>query len=460
MAEAASERVAWREVWAGGYLPLVVVLSLGIWLHAADATLVATLMPPAVAEIGGIELVSWAFALYLLGSIVAGAVSGLATLRFGLRNAVVAAALVYAGGCAVSAVAPTMPVLLAGRLFQGIGGGGLLALSFVGVERLFPRRLMPRLLGVISAVWGVSSFMGPLVGGLFAEAGWWRGGFWAFAVQAAALAAVVALILPAGRGDGGSSEGAPWGRLSIYTAGVLAIATAGVEVSLWLSPPLIAGGLALLAWFFVADGRAVAARLFPHGVLDWRRAPGAGYVMMGGFSMATIAFTVYGPVLLKLMHGAGPLTVGYLIALESIAWSTTAVLVSGRRDGDRMIRLGGAAVMLGVVGFAVTVPFAPIWACVPALLLAGGGFGVAYTFILARITASVGEGDNERAAAALPTMQLIGYTVGAAGLGIVANAAGIEQATPEAAATAALWLFAASVPVAIFSLIATWRLAR
>jgi MFS family permease len=455
----AAGRVAWREVWAGGYLPYVVVLSLGIWLHAADATLVATLMPPAVAEIGGIELVAWAFALYLLGSIVAGAVAGLASRRIGLRHAVVAAALVYAVGCAISAAAPTMPVLLAGRLLQGLGGGGLLALSFVGVERLFPARLMPRLLGVISAVWGVSSFMGPLVGGLFAEAGLWRGGFWAFAGQAAALAAVVALILPAG-GAGSRSEGAPWRRLAIYSVGVLAIATAGVEVSLWLSPPLIVAGLALLAWFFVADRRAGAARLFPHGVLDWRRAPGAGYVMMGGFSMATIAFTVYGPLLLKLMHGAGPLTVGYLIAIESIAWSALAVIISGRRDGDRMIRLGGAMVTLGVVGFAVTVPFAPIWACVPALLLAGGGFGIAYTFILARISASVADDDKERAAAALPTMQLIGYTVGAAGLGIVANAAGIERATPAAAANAALWLFAAGVPVAAFSLIATWRLAR
>jgi len=137
------------------------------------------------------------------------------------------------------------------------------------------------------------------------------------------------------------------------------------------------------------------------------------------------------------MHGAGPLTVGYLIALESIAWSTVAVMISGRTDGGRMNRVGGVMVTLGVIGFATIVPFAPMWWAVPPLLLAGAGFGIAYTFILARISETVAPADKERAAAALPTMQLIGYTVGAAGLGLVANAAGIEQATPEAAATAA-----------------------
>ena len=56
-----------------------------------------------------------------------------------------------------------------------------MALSYVAVARLFPERLMPRLLALVSAGWGVSALCGPLIGGAFASMGWWRGGFWAFA---------------------------------------------------------------------------------------------------------------------------------------------------------------------------------------------------------------------------------------------------------------------------------------
>ncbi|MEQ9638918.1 MAG: MFS transporter [Alphaproteobacteria bacterium] len=458
MTAAVEQRVAWRELWQGGRLPLVIVLCLGVWLHAAESLLVATLIPAAVAAIGGIHLVAWTIALYLLGSIVAGAVAGLASLRFGLRRAFVFSALLYAAGCVVSALAPDMPTMLAGRVPQGLGGGGMLALSFVGVERLFDKRLMPRLIALISAVWGASAFLGPLVGGVFAEIGLWRYGFWAFAGQAMVLAPAVWLILPPDRIGAAVAGRAPWGRLAIFATGALAIAAAGIEVSALGSPLLIAAGVALLAGFFAADARAGDDRLFPHGVLSLSGPVGAGCLMVALFAMGTVAYTVYGPLLGKLMHGASPLTVGYLVALESIGWSVAAVAVSGVRAEVATIRIGATLLTLSTLAFAVAVPFGSLLAVVPALLLAGGGFGAAYAFVLARVTAGAGAADKARAAAALPTMQLIGYTVAAAGLGIVANAAGLDQATPEAAQRTATWVFAASIPPALLGLVAAWRL--
>ncbi len=458
MTEAAAERVAWRELWGGGRLPLVIVLCLGVWLHAAESLLIATLIPAAVDEIGGIHLVAWTIALYLLGSIVAGAVAGLASLRFGLRRTFVFSAVLYAAGCVLSALAPDMPTLLAGRVPQGLGGGGMLALTFVGVERLFDKRLMPRLIALISAVWGASAFLGPLVGGLFAEIGLWRYGFWAFAAQALVLAPAVWLILPADHTSHEAGGRAPWGRLAIFAAGALAIAAAGIEVSALGSPMLIAAGAALLVLFFAADARAGDDRLFPVGVVRLSNPVGAGCLMVVLFAMATVAYTVYGPLLGKLMHGASPLTVGYLVALESIAWSVAAVAVSGLRDDAAAIRIGAIMLALSTVGFSIAVPFGSLLAVVPALLLAGGGFGTAYAFVLARVTAGARSDDKDRAAAALPTLQLAGYTIASAGLGIFANGAGLDQATPEAAQRAALWVFAAGVPVGLLGLVAAWRL--
>ena len=145
--------------------PMVVVLCLGVWLHAADSLLAATVMPSAVAEIGGLAFIYWTVALYQLGSIVAGAVTGILTLRFGLGTAMTLAALVYAGGCALERARPGHGVMLLGRLLQGCGGGWMVALSHVGLTQLFPPERWPQLLAVISGVWGVSALTGPLIGG-------------------------------------------------------------------------------------------------------------------------------------------------------------------------------------------------------------------------------------------------------------------------------------------------------
>ena len=104
-------------------------MCLGVWLHAADALVATTVMPSAIAEIGGLSYIYWTIALYELGSIIAGAVTGVGVVALGLRTAMMASALVYALGCVASALAPSMAVMLGGRLVQGLGGGAMLALS-------------------------------------------------------------------------------------------------------------------------------------------------------------------------------------------------------------------------------------------------------------------------------------------------------------------------------------------
>ena len=75
--------------------------------------------------------------------------------------------------------------MLLGRLAQGFGGGGLVAVAFIAVQKLFDRSIWPQLFALLSAIWGISAFLGPLIGGLFAQADWWRGAFWFFGAQAA-----------------------------------------------------------------------------------------------------------------------------------------------------------------------------------------------------------------------------------------------------------------------------------
>ncbi|MGB3317014.1 MAG: MFS transporter, partial [Albidovulum sp.] len=182
------EGAPWRDLLRRDMAASLVLVCLGVWLHAADSLIVATMMPAIVAGIGGDHLIAWNFALYETGSIVIGAASGLIAIRHGLRRPMTVAALAFGLGCMISALAPAMQVMLAGRVLQGLGGGGLTALAFVSARRLFPARLIPRIMAAMSVVWGTSAFLGPLFGGLFVTYANWRTGFAVFGLQALGLA--------------------------------------------------------------------------------------------------------------------------------------------------------------------------------------------------------------------------------------------------------------------------------
>ncbi len=454
--------------------------SLGVWLHAADSLVVATLLPAIVAELGQVNLVAWTFALYELGTIVAGAAGALAATRLGLRRAMALAALAYLAGCIVSATASSMPPMLAGRLLQGLGGGGLMALSFVAVGRLFAPALMPRVMATISALWGVSAFAGPFAGGVFAEIGWWRGAFWFFGVQAGLLALWIALArglateLPGNRqertvasGHGGENGAAtsafPGLRLGILAGGVIMIAAAGIDVRPVRSALLIAAGVALIALFAALDRRSGDARLLPPAAFNPAAALGAPLMMALSFAMATSAIGLYGPLLMTVLHGVSALEAGYVVALASIGWSVAAVATSGAAERhDSMLIAGGMITLtLSVFGFMATMPDGPFWALPLFATLEGAGFGVAWTFILRRALARAPAGERDRFASALPTIHRLGYALGAAMIGIVANAAGFRDGVSvETAHPVAFWVFFAGLPFAAVGLYATWRFTR
>ncbi|MDF1719353.1 MAG: MFS transporter [Minwuia sp.] len=449
-----SRHAPWRELLQGGNLPRFIVLCLGVWLHAADSLMVATLMPSAVLDIGGAPWLGWTIALYEVGSVVAGAATGLLAVRIGLRFGMCSAASLFALGCLASMFAPDMATMLLGRLAQGLGGGALVAIVFVATDRLFPDHLLPAVMALISAIWGASAFCGPLIGGLFANAGLWRYGFLAFAVQAVILVVLGFVMLRGDRPDrsdrrAAASRAVPWLRLLLLTLAIVAVAAGGTAASIWLSSGLIGAGMAMLVMFFRAD-RAAAVRLFPRDVLAITRPVGGGIFFVLCFATATISFTLYGPLLAQLRFGVSPLVGGYLVAAESVAWTFAALVVSGlgQRHEMRIIRVGAGLMTLGVLGMAFALPQGSIWMLLPFAFCLGAGFGAAWPFVLRRIIASAHPADRARASAAVPTMQMVGYGLGAALAGLFANLSGFADGIDAAeVGTVGFWIFAGFVPV-------------
>lgn len=452
-----AEAVSWRSILSGPNAGMFAVLSFGVWLHAADSTVVATLMPSVVFDIGGAERISWNYMLYELASIAAASCGALVARRFGLRRAMIWSATAFGLGCAISAVTPIMNGMLLGRTIQGAGGGLLVALTMIGASSLFPSHYAPRVMAAISAVWGASAFVGPLLGGFFAEYLDWRYGFWAFVVQSVVLALALRAALPAAAAAGDETARIPWRRLVVLSASVLAVAVAGLKDDFSMrSAGLCLFGLLGMILFLRLDGRAGNDRLLPRAIGDIRAPAWSGLSGVFLLAVVTTPFMVYGPVLLSILHGIGPIAAGYMVALESVAWTVGALCFSGASGPAqrRVIRWSFVAVAIGCAGLALFVASGPIWVLLPMLFLQGLGFGACYGHILQRCVDLVPRDDKDRAASALSSIQTFGYALGAAVIGLIANAVGFgADPGPATAADASHWVFGAMIPVAVIAVL-------
>ena len=461
---------AWREIVKAEHRGALILVCTGVWLHAADSLVVATMMPSIVAQIGGTHLIHWSIALYEIGSIVVAAAGALLALRFGIHIPMALAACTFALGCLLSAAAPEMWVLLLGRLAQGLGGGGLFALSFVAVNRLFPRRLMARVLGGVSTLWATSALLGPLIGGLFVEYSNWRMGFAFFGAQAFIMAMWI-YSQNVGKSKSGTrttSEKFPVIRLGWLCAGIALIAWSGQDVSLARTSMLGLSGLFCLVFFLRLDSQREHTRLLPRKALSFYDPVGSALIVILCFAAATIGLSLYGPLLITRLHGVSALTVGLIMAAEAVTWNLVAIAVSGRpeRDDKLLICLGMATVSASIVGFILFIASGPIWLITFCAIMQGAGFGLSWTFILRRATLLAPESENARVAGAIPTLQRVGYALGAAYLAIFANGAGLDRVQSNSikdlnqALSAAHWIFIACLPIAAIGLLAVYQFIR
>ena len=453
----------WGELVTPRLASRTAIVLLGVWLNAADGLVTSTIMPSVAKDLGGYAWFGWAVAIYLLGSILATASAGQLAARLGLKRAIVAAALIYAAGCALGAVAPGIAPFMLGRLAQGLGGGWVVGFCYVAISQMFEERLWARIFGAAAGVWGVASFLGPLVGGAFAGAGFWRGAFWMFAVQGLLLAAVAPALLGAQpRAAAEPRRPLAWRTLAMLTLAILAIAVADITEGAARALALLAAGLGLLVAAGVVNTRP-GEQLLPPDAMRPASVAGAGYAMIFAMSAASVVFGVYGAAILQVLCRLTPLQAGYVVATDAVGWTLTALIVSGqpeRRHGA-FILAGALTINLGRGLLSLFIGSGAVWGVAAAGFVLGAGFGLAWSLSTRRILNALSEQDRATGAAATPTVQMIGSAAGAAAAGAMANLLGLAHAfTPAKAAATAPWLFAAFIPLSVLGLAASVRLAR
>src|SRR4030081_3222489 len=183
---------------------IFVAILLGMLMAALDQTIVATALPTIVANLGGAGHQSWVVTSYLLASTVVTALVGKLGDLFGRKRVFQAAVLFFVAGSVLCGLAQSMTMLVGARALQGIGGGGITVTASALIGEVVPLRERGRYQGILGAVFGVTTVVGPLLGGYFTDYLTWRWAFWinvpvsvvVICVAAAAIRALAAEAKP------------------------------------------------------------------------------------------------------------------------------------------------------------------------------------------------------------------------------------------------------------------------
>ncbi|MBA8927142.1 MFS family permease [Kutzneria viridogrisea] len=401
----------------------LVVMAGGVLVGAVNIYLASSLLPTAVAEIGGADFYAWSMTVYLVAMVVATMLVGQALSRFSNLGAYLLGFATFAVGSLACAASPAMPVLLLGRCVQGLGAGLLSGLGFAVVHTALPQQLWARGNALISAMYGVGNFLGPALGGLFAQCGSWRLAFVVMAMAAAACGAAVPRVLP--RTERTRTQApVPAVSLTLAVAATAAVSVAGVLPGTATKAVSIAAAL-LLVLGFLAQERRSEVRVFPAATYQAGSPLKWIYLTIGllAFGVAVESFV---PLFGQRLGGLPPLAAGFFGAAVSLGWSATQVLSSTAVQARTVRRLRAVGPVLLALGFLlqglVQRENAPIWLVllwVPVLLLAGSGIGVAYPHLS---VAAMAEG--EQAAAAIATVTTTSTAFGTAVAGVLVNLGG------------------------------------
>jgi MFS family permease len=423
-------------------LPLGLLFG-GVLLHSMNVLVTATLLPSIVADVGGSNLMSWPTTAFVASSIVAATSTGIVSSAVGSRRAFCGGAVIYAAGAILCALAPSIGLVIAGRFVQGLGGGLLSALAYVLVRNVFPEVLWPRIFGLFAGVWSVSVPTGPLIGGLFASYGNWRGAFFAITGVGGLLGLAALFILPGNAAGGDATEPkVPALRVALICAAIALLSLASVLIGPAIKSAFIVAAIGTFVLTLRIDRGATVA-LLPSDAFSLRSAAGAGLWMVWLLSIAYTPLAIYAPLFLQRLHALNPLTAGYMVAGASLAWTAAALAVASLSDEwpGRLIVAGPIAMAAGLLGVGLLMAPGPVAALLLPISLIGIGIGVCWAFIAQRIMTGAKPGEENIAAASVATVQQAGIAFGAAIAGLVANASGLGDGLHSSSVLrAAFWV--------------------
>jgi EmrB/QacA subfamily drug resistance transporter len=359
-------------------------LMLAMFLSALNQTIVATALPTIGRDFGNFDNLSWVIIAYLLSSTVVSPLYGKLADIHGRRAMMLIALGLFVAGSILSAAAPDMATLIAGRTLQGIGGGGIVPLTQTTIADMITPRERGRYQAYMGTSWIVAGVAGPALGGLVAEHFHWSLIFWLnvpFGLLAALLASRAMKRLP--RHERPHRLDLVGAALMMIAATLLLIAlTSGGTRVAWLSPEIgaLVGLSVVLTVAFVWWLRLAPEPFLPLSVL-------ANPVMRAGTAAtsctlgAVLGLTIYMPFYFQVVHQLSAAEAGFAL-IPIVVMTTPGSMLSGRSmmylRHYKVSAIAGASIAIASVTALVIWPAMPVAGVVIALTLIGFGVGTVY----------------------------------------------------------------------------------
>ncbi len=353
---------------------LTIGLLLAVTLGALESLTVLSVMPLVAADLDGLGLYGWVFAGFFVTSALAIPFAARLVDRSGLRIPFAAGLALFGGGLLIAGFAPSMAVLVGGRIFQGLGAGTLNAVTYAAIAIAYSPRERGRVLALVSTAWLVPAFAGPLLGSAIAEIAGWR---WTFFALAGFVPIAALLVLPAVAGH--DRRRVPSGP------------TPGSWIRALVPPPAI-GRAAILS-------------------------------MLGG--SAIYGLLTFAPLGMTEVRLQGTFESGLGVGFCSVAWIAASWLhqrAAHRLDLRDSIRFGLLFITIAsIVLVAVVLPQVPYVVVLLGWVLVGLGAGVAFQAINLFVMGRAAPGTEGRATSSVQLANTIGAAVGTSALGALLN---------------------------------------
>ena len=401
---------------------MLTALVVAMFLAAIEGTIVATAMPSIAARLGGFSLYSWVFSSYLLMQAVTTPVFGKLADLYGRKPVFIVGVSIFLVGAVLCGFAQSMGMLVAFRFVQGIGAGAVLPMSATLAGDLYSLKERGRIQGYLASVWGISSILGPLAGGIIVDHVDWHWIFWLnlpFGVISIALIAWFLHETVEHRSRSIDFAGAGL-LLAGLSAAMLALTQAEDWGARWALA--LALGAAVTLFLFLRQQRSAPDPMM-HFELWSNPIIRLGNLAILCAGIAMIGLITFLPTFVQGVLGGSALAAGFTLSGMSLGWPLASVL-AGRtfiRLGVRtLVRKGGVFVSAGAVVVGLFAAEGAFVAAFGAFLM-GLGFGLLNTTYIVAIQTSVPWAQRGVATATNMLMRNLGNAIGAAMLGGVLN---------------------------------------
>lgn len=409
---------------------------MGMFLSAIEATIIATAMPSIVADLERFSLYSWVFSAYLLSSSATMLVFGKLADIYGRRPIYVAGICTFLLGSILAGSSTSMVSLIVARFIQGVGAGALTPVATTIVGDIYTKQERAKVQGYLSAVWGISAILGPLIGAFFVDYLHWRYVFWMnIPLGIISLLGIVVFLKEDVKREKQPIDYIGVVLLITTISTLMYILVEGGTSIAWDS--LLMVGLMLLSIssfiMFVLHEKKAAEPMLPTTIWSHKLITIANITSLGtGIIMISIAS--YLPTFVQGVMGKSALVAGFTLTAMSIGWPVAST-IAGRlllRIGYRKTSMiGGGSLIIGT-SFFMLLPLVQhyVWAGLGSFFI-GIGMGMTSTAFIVAIQTTVDWQVRGIATATNMFMRSIGSALGVAFFGGILNKAiksQIEQA--------------------------------